>query len=109
MCDNQQQNIEIVENTKDKILRDLVMDEIYKMSAKEFQTRILDGTLPDFPREDFPNGYQRDTCHEMRLLTDEEFEISNRVCNYAEAHKDKLRYLSVEKFKIYCYREFQNI
>jgi hypothetical protein len=92
----------------DILLREKAMEEIYKMSAKEFQTRLLEGTLPDFPRAAPPTGIIRDTCHEMRLLTDEDFEKPNRAANYAEANKGKLRYMSAECFKQNCYEEFQN-
>jgi len=94
------------ESATDILQRAKAMEEIYKMSAKEFQTRVLDGTLPEFPREEPPTGLIRDTCHEMRLLTEAEFENVHRPNNYAEAHKGKLRYMTTEVFKQNCYWEF---
>jgi hypothetical protein len=94
------------ESARDILLREKAMREIEKMSAREFQTRLLDGTLPDFSREKPPTGLIRDTCHEMRLLTEEEFDNPNRASNYAEHHKSKLRYMSAETFKYDCYNEF---
>lgn len=89
------------------LLREKAMKEIKKMSAKEFQTRLLDGTLPDFPREEHPSGLMRDTCHFRRLLTEEDFARSEYIMNYAQAHKDKLRYMSADEFKQLCYEEFE--
>ena len=94
------------ESAADILLREKAMREIEKMSAKEFQTRLLDETLPDFPREKPPTGLIRDTCHEMRLLTEEDFANPNRASNYAEHHKSRLRYMSAETFKYDCYNEF---
>ena len=94
------------ESAADILLRHKAMRKIEKMSAREFQTRLLDGTLPDFPREKPPTGLIRDTCHEMRLLTVEEFDNPNRASNYAEHHKSKLRYMSAEVFKYASYKEF---
>jgi hypothetical protein len=89
------------------LLREKAMGEICQMSAKEFQTRLLDGTLPEFPREAPPKGLQRDTCQDRRLLTERDYRMPEGcICNYAEAHKDKLRYMSVDQFKQACYEEF---
>ena len=93
------------ETAADILLRDQAMKQIYSMSPREFQSRILDGTLPDFPRGPII-GIIRDTCHKMRLLKEEEFDLPDRPCNYAEAHKEKLRYISTEAFKQTCYMEF---
>jgi hypothetical protein len=93
------------ESVADILKREKAMREIEKMSPKEFQTRLLDGTLPDFPREKPPTGLVRDTCHEMRLLTEEDFANPKRVSNYAEHHKNMLRYMSVECYKYNCYNE----
>jgi hypothetical protein len=97
------------ESATDILLRENAMVKIFLMSPREFQTRLLDGTLPDFPREEWPSGLIRDTCHEMRLLTEAEFDDNNRPNNYAEAHKGKLRYMNVEQFKQCCYNEFINM
>jgi hypothetical protein len=95
------------ESATNILLRENAMAKIFMMSPREFQTRLLDGTLPDFPREEWPSGLIRDTCHEMRLLTEAEFEDDNRPNNYAEAHKGKLRYMNVEQFKQCCYNELE--
>ena len=90
----------------DILQRNKALREINKMSAKEFQTRLLNGTLPDFPREKPPTGLYRDTCHTRRLLTEEDFLKPQCISNYAQAHKDKLRYMSADNFKYLCYQEF---
>ena len=94
------------ESAIDILLREKAMNEIYEMSAREFQSRLLDGTLPDFPREKPPTGPIRDTCHTRRLLTEKDFLKPQCISNYAQAHKDKLRYMSAENFKYECYQEF---
>jgi len=94
------------ESAIDILLRNKAMREIEKMSAREFQTRVLNGTLPDFPREKPPTGLIRETNHEMRILTEEDFANPNRASNYAEHNKSRLRWMSAETFKYDCYNEF---
>jgi hypothetical protein len=94
------------ESAIDILKREKTMKEIQRMSAKEFQIRLLNGTLPDFPREKPPTGLYRDTCHTRRFLTEEDFLRPECINNYAEHHKDKLRYMSAECFKYLCYQEF---
>jgi hypothetical protein len=94
------------EVTKEEILkmfadeREQAMAEIMAMSAKEFQTRLFDGTLPDFVRETF-TGLYRDTCHSMRMLTERDFEL-NITC-YGDVHRGRLRYASVDNYKSLAY------
>ena len=90
-----------------KQIRDLAMTDIIEMTAKEFQTKLFDGTLPDFPRAvhgdvDYPVGLIRDTCHSHCLLTDDDF-YRNNTNNYAEAHRDRIRFTSAKNFKELCY------
>ena len=80
--------------------RDNVMDQINAMNPYEFQTRVLNGTLPEFVREK-ANGLLRDTCHSRAVRTEEEF--IRGMTNYGSVHRDKLRYMSVEDFKELCY------
>lgn len=86
---------------------ELAMKEIHEMSAKEFQTRLLNGTLPYVPNSQSPEiaGLpQRDTCHSKHLLSEDDFERG--IMNYAEAHRDKLRFMSAQQFKKLCYPEY---
>jgi len=81
--------------------REEAMMEIMTMTTKEFQTRLLDGTLPEFVREKTNGGLQRDTCHGKIILTEEQFNLN--VTNYANFHRDKLRYMSAESYKELAY------
>jgi len=92
-------------NEEHEELREKAMKEILEMSPKEFQTRLLDGTLPNFPRET-PQILTRDTCHEKRLLTEKEFENPGLIINYGEYHRNKLRYMSAKQYKYQFYSEF---
>jgi hypothetical protein len=76
--------------------REQAMVEIMAMNAREFQTRLFDGTLPDFVRDNNPPRLSRDTCHSMQMLTEREFEL--KCISYGDYHRDKLRYMSVEAF-----------
>ena len=98
-----EEEIELIERSS-QTLREKAMEEILAMSAKEFQTRLLDGTLPDFPREPTPSLI-RDTCHEKRLLTEKDFEHSKLISNYGEHHRNRLRYMTTEEYKYDCYPE----
>jgi hypothetical protein len=98
----------IIDEEREKCLehRNLAMSTIFEMDAKEFQTRVLDDTLPDFPRviegdKDYVTGIMRDTCHPHILLTDEDFE--KNIINYAQAHRNKLRFMKTADFKSICY------
>lgn len=96
------------EITKEQLLemieqdRNNAMTEIEKMDSYEFQTRVLDGTLPEFIRETV-KGIQRDTNHRREILTKKQFEIG--LTNYGNVHRNKLRYISAEIFKKDCYEE----
>lgn len=92
-------------NEGDEEVREKAMEEILAMSPKEFQTRLLEGTLPDFPREQ-PQILSRDTCHEKRLLTEKDFEHPELIINYGEYHRNRLRYMSAKQYKYECYPEF---
>ena len=86
---------------------ELAMKEIHEMSAKEFQTRLLNGTLPYVPNLQSPEiaGLpQRDTCHSKHLLSEDDFERG--IVNYAEAHREKLRIMTAQQFKKLCYPEY---
>jgi len=76
--------------------REEAMAEIMAMNAKEFQTRLFDGTLPDFVREKNTGRLSRDTCHSMRMLTEKDFELN--CISYGDYHRDRLRYMSVEEY-----------
>jgi len=98
----------IIDEERQKCLehRNLAMSAILEMDAQEFQTRVLDGTLPDFPRaiagdKDYISGIMRDTCHSHVLLTEEDFK--KYIINYAEAHRNKLRFMDTADFKSLCY------
>jgi hypothetical protein len=81
--------------------REEAMAEIMAMTAKEFQTRIFDGTLPEFMREKNNGKLLRDTCHGRNILTEEQ--LNSNVMNYANFHRDKLRYMSAESYKELAY------
>ena len=98
-----EEEIEWIERLS-QTLQEKAMEEILAMSAKEFQTRLLDGTLPDFPREQRP-VLVRDTCHEKRLLAEKDFEHPELISNYGEHHRNRLRYMSTEEYKYDCYPE----
>ena len=95
-----------IEATKEDVLkmfedeREEAMAQILDMEPKEFQTRLFDGTLPDFVRE-IHTGLQRDTCHVRRMLTERDFEL-NITC-YGDVHRDRLRYMSVNNYKYLAY------
>ena len=76
--------------------REEAMAEIMTMNAREFQTRLFDGTLPDFVREKNTVRLSRDTCHPMRMLTEKDFELN--CISYGDYHRDRLRYMSVEEY-----------
>jgi hypothetical protein len=105
---NEEDVSRIIEEERQKCIeaRKVALTIIFKMDAKEFQTRVLDGTLPDFPRaiegdKDYTAGLVRDTCHPHVLLTNEDFE--RNIVNYAEAHRYKLRFMEIDDFKSLCY------
>jgi hypothetical protein len=105
---NEQDINRIIDEEREKCLehRNVVMSAILEMDAKEFQTRVLDDTLPDFPRaiagdKDYISGIMRDTCHSHILLTDEDFK--KKIINYAEAHRNKIRFMDTADFKSICY------
>jgi len=77
------------------------MAEIMAMTSKEFQTRLLDGTLPEFMREKIDGKLLRDTCHGKNILTEEQ--LNANVMNYANFHRGKLRYMSTESYKELAY------
>jgi hypothetical protein len=88
--------------------RDEAMELILNMDAREFQTKLIDGTLPDFPRaipgdQDYPNGILRDTCHGHYLLREEDF--SRNIINYAEVHRKKIRFMNRKEFMKLCYHD----
>ena len=95
-----------IEVTKEEILkmfadeREEAMSEILAMSAKEFQTRLFDGTLPEFVREKL-TGIYHDTCHPIRIMTERDFAL-NIAC-YGNVHRKRLRYMSTECYKIIAY------
>lgn len=95
-----------IEVTKEEILkmfsdeREEAMSEILAMSAKEFQTRLFDGTLPEFVREKL-RGIYHDTCHTMRIMTERDFAL-NIEC-YGNVHRKRLRYMSTDSYKIIAY------
>jgi hypothetical protein len=80
--------------------RKQAMAEIMDMDSKEFQTRLFDGTLPDFVRETY-TGLHRDTCHPMRMLTERDFEL--KMTCYGDVHRARLRYMSEECYKNLAY------
>jgi len=95
----------------DKDERDCAMMIIQMMSAREFQEKLLDRTLPSFKRAqpndiDYPRGLQRDTCHPKCLLHESDFGLE--FSNYGGYHRDKLRYMEIDEFKAYCYQEFED-
>jgi len=81
--------------------RDNAMWQIHAMNPWEFQTRVLDGTLPDFVREKSSGPY-KDTCHARRVLTKEQF-LEGGMTNYGSVHRERLRYMYVDEFKMSCY------
>ena len=90
-----QQVLEMIENERNN-----AMLEIEKMDPYEFQTRVFNGTLPQFIREK-SKELQRDTNHSRVILTKQEFD--NGLTNYGNAHRNKIRYMSTEEFKENCY------
>ena len=93
------------EVTKEEVLKMMADDreealaEIMAMSAKEFQMRLFDGTLPDFVRESrfaVDIRMHRDTCHHRSSLTERQLEKG--VMNYGYYHRDKLRFMTVEEY-----------
>jgi len=91
----------------EEAIAELAMKEIHEMSAKEFQTRLLNDTLPYVPNSQSPeiaSFPQRDTCHSKHLLKEDDFE--GETMNYAEAHRDKLRFMNAQQFKKLCYPEY---
>ena len=94
------------EVTKEDVLklladeREQAMAEIMDMDSKEFQTRLFEGTLPDFMRERH-SGLHRDTCHCKRMLTERDFEL--KMTCYGDVHRERLRYMSQEGYKRLAY------
>lgn len=102
--------IQIIEKEKIdcKIQRDEAMKLISNMDAREFQTKLINGTLPDFQRaipgdQDYPKGILRDTCHSHCLLSDEDFD--KKIVNYAEVHRSKIRFTNTKDFIELCYHD----
>lgn len=107
---SQEEIINIIEKERIncKKQRDEAMDKILNMDAREFQTKLINGTLPDFPRaiegdQDYPKGILRDTCHSHCLLSEEDF--SRNIVNYAEAHRNKIRFMNTKEFVKLCYHD----
>jgi hypothetical protein len=105
---DEQDIILIMDTERAKCLeeRELAMSIIKKMDAKEFQTKVLNDTLPNFPRaivgdKDYISGIIRDTCHAHIVLTEEN--LKNNIINYAEAHRYKIRFMETKDFKELCY------
>jgi len=87
------------------------MEWINQMDSREFQDRLLDGTLPEFDREfiepSIPSRIERMTNHPYQLMTED----CHRVGYYNQGylHRDKLRYRDVDTFKKNYYREFKDL
>ena len=89
--------------------RELAMKSIMDMGTREFQYKLLNGTLPDFKREkldrDISRKLERSTCHSYHLMNDKQHDSG--IVNQGFLKRHKLRYISVEKFKKEYYFEFQ--
>ena len=91
--------------------REAALEWIKNMDSREFETRLLDGTLPDFEREvEDPLAWrplERSTCDEIYSLMTED---NHRKCRYSHGYKKRhnLRIYSVEQFKRENYMEFWN-
>lgn len=82
------------------------MEWIRSMSRGEFQQRLIDGTMPEFPRDRKPMLI-RDTCHSRRLMTPEELQAeAGDFENAGNINRDALAYMSLADFKSRYYDEF---
>lgn len=75
------------------------------MNSREFQQRLLEGTLPEFERdtENLP-PLEEKFNKPCRLMTEDEH--NNKEFNQGYLKRHKLRYDSVENFKMTYYEEF---
>jgi len=78
---------------------------IQSMNSREFQQRLLEGTLPEFERdtENLP-PLERSCYRPCRLMTEDEHD--NEEFNQGYLKRHLLRYISVENFKMTYYEEF---
>lgn len=94
-----------------KISREIAIEMIKKMEPKEFQTHLLNDTIPDFDRKflggPVPIPLERQTNFSFRLLTDEECEEGELNQGYLKRHH--LEFISLLSFKQKYYEEFRNI
>lgn len=78
---------------------------IQLMNSREFQQRLLDGTLPEFERDTENLAPLERSCYgPCRLMTEDEHD--NEEFNQGYLKRHKLRYDSVENFKMTYYEEF---
>jgi hypothetical protein len=114
-----------VENAKKKInrlsklLRDTAMNHILSMDSLEFQERLLFGQCPEFKLPKFRRAVEGDEDYKdhfisLDIRSETSFprrrlssaEIDRNICNFADANRGFLRYISEEDFKIACYEDY---
>jgi len=85
--------------------REFALDWINVMTNIEFQTRLIERTLPDFVREEYVIDTDlkiskpllvRHTNHPYRFLTDEE--LYTGFISQGYIHRNRLRYFSIDDF-----------
>jgi len=89
--------------------RKAALDWIQHMNSKEFQDRLLNGTLPKFTREEyFEDGkIKRDTNHSWSLMSDECHKL--QAFNKGYLNRMDLRFMSIKDFKKSFYKMFWHI
>jgi len=99
-----------------KLLRDAAMNHILSMDALEFQERLLFGKGPEFKLPKFKRAVEGDEdykedrmCMGLRNVSYPRRRLSSaehNVCNFADANRSFLRYMSEEDFKVACYEDY---
>jgi hypothetical protein len=89
--------------------RKAALDWIQHMNSKEFQDRLLNGTLPKFTREEYLDDgkIKRDTNHHYSLMSEECHKL--QVFNKGYVNRMDLRYMSTEDFKKSFYQIFWHL
>jgi len=97
-------------NHSSSLILEAAMGWIEHMDSKEFQERLLEGTLPEFIRDKPPVAkcpIERMTNHAYLLMTEECHRVG--LYNQGYLHRLELRYIDVEHFKLKYYNEFKKI
>jgi hypothetical protein len=87
--------------------REAALEWIQHMNSHEFQEKLLDGTLPKFKREEYAENslpLERSCYGLCRLMTNDDHETEEYNQGYLK--RQRLRYNSVEQFKVSYYEEF---